>query len=102
MTPTSEERREIARRLRAAAKTKSNSADYLWKRLEIAVNGWRFGDGIDESYVFDNDVLARLADLIDQTCTSVLAKDKCSVCGETLGSHANYCPKCGARVVDDE
>ena len=65
---TSDERREIARRLRAAAKTKSNSVDYLWKRLEIAVNGWKFGDVIDESYVFDNDVLSRLADLIDPTC----------------------------------
>ena len=65
---TSDERIEIARRLRTAAKTKSNSADYLWKRLEIAVNGWRFGDVIDEAYVFDNDVLARLADLIDPTC----------------------------------
>ena len=62
---TSDERIEIARRLRAAAKTKSNSADYLWRHLEIAVNGWRFGDDIDASYVFDNDVLARLADLID-------------------------------------
>lgn len=61
------ERRETAERLRVAAKTKSNSADYLWRRLEIAVNGWRFGDGIDESYVFDNDVLARLADLIEPT-----------------------------------
>jgi hypothetical protein len=62
---TSDERIEIARRLRAAAKTKSNSTDYLWKRLEIAVNGWKFGDAINDSYVFYNDVLARLADLID-------------------------------------
>lgn len=62
---TSDERREIARRLRTEAKTKSGSADYLWQRLEIAVNGWKFGDDIDDSYVFDNDVLARLADLID-------------------------------------
>lgn len=62
---TSFENHEIARRLRAAAKTKSNSADYLWTRLEIAVNGWKFGDDIDGSYVFNNDVLARLADLID-------------------------------------
>lgn len=62
---TSDERREIARRLRAAAKTKSSSADYLWQRLEIAVNGWKFGDDIHDSYVFGNDVLSRLADLID-------------------------------------
>ena len=110
MTPTSDERREIARRLRADAKTKSNSADYLWNRLEIAVNGWRFGDVIDESYVFDNDVLARLADLIDPTC---ILKDAtwddgtckwgciCSACGAKLEyEHAQdlaYCPDCGAR-----
>lgn len=66
MGPTSEsERWAVSERLRAAAKTKSGSADYLWNRLEIAVNGWKFGDDIDESYVFDNDVLSRLADLID-------------------------------------
>lgn len=57
------ERREIARRLRAAAKTKSNNSDYLWRRLEIAVNGWKFGGAINGSYTFNNDVLARLADL---------------------------------------
>lgn len=79
---TSDERREIARRLRAAAKTKSGSADYLWNRLEIAVNGWKFGDVIDESYVFDNDVLSRLADLIDE--------------GAPVA-----CPYCGAKVADD-
>lgn len=65
MMTSDKERREIARRLRAAAKTKSNNSDYLWRRLEIAVNGWRYGDAINDSYVFYNDVLARLADLID-------------------------------------
>ncbi len=68
MTTSGSERRAVSERLRAAAKTKSGSADYLWNRLEIAVNGWKFGDVIDESYVFDNDVLSRLADLIDPTC----------------------------------
>lgn len=76
------ERREVAARLRAAAKTKSHSTDYMWRRLEIAVNGWKFGDAIDESYVFDNDVLSRLADLIDE--------------GEPVA-----CPYCGAKVADD-
>lgn len=66
MGPTSEsERWAVSERLRAAAKTKSGSADYLWNRLEIAVNGWKFGDDIDESYVYDNEVLSRLADLIE-------------------------------------
>ena len=76
------ERREIARRLRAAAKTKSHSTDYLWRHLEIAVNGWRYGDAINDSYVFDNDVLSRLADLIDE--------------GAPVA-----CPYCGAKVADD-
>ena len=71
MSKISDERREVAARLRSAAKTESGSPDYLWNRLEIAVNGWRFGDVIDESYVFYNSVLARLADLIDPTCKKI-------------------------------
>lgn len=65
MTATSDERREVAARLRAQARTVSHDSDHLWQRLEIAVNGWKFGDDIDGSYVFDNDVLSRLADLIE-------------------------------------
>lgn len=105
---TSDERREIARRLRAAAKTKSNSADYLWKRLEIAVNGWRFGAVVDESYVFDNDVLARLADLIDPTChlwpshDGGFGCDRCFTWFPEMKAKTSYCPACGARVVDDD
>ena len=110
---TSDERREIARRLRAAAKTKSNSADYLWNRLEIAVNGWKFGDDIDGSYVFDNDVLARLADLIDPTCHiedddwasqqcmgPMLSCDRCGNAFPEINGPYQYCPCCGARVVE--
>ena len=76
MAPTSDERREVAARLRSAAKTDSGSPDYLWNRLEIAVNGWRFGDVIDDSYVFYNSVLSRLADLIDPTCKKIDLVDK--------------------------
>lgn len=114
MTPTSDERREVAARLRTAAKTKSGSADYLWNRLQIAVNGWKFGDVIDESYVFDNDVLARLADLIDTTCRMTNTSScnglgmwgcVCSACGANIeclrAKSINYCPHCGARVVND-
>lgn len=63
-----DERRRVAERLRAQARTVSHDSGYLWKRLEIAVNGWKYGDAIDESYALDNDVLLRLADLIDPTC----------------------------------
>lgn len=117
MGPTSgSERRAVSERLRAAAKTKSGSADYLWNRLEIAVNGWKFGDVIDESYVFDNDVLSRLADLIDPTCHVVTSGEwrgrpigsACSVCHaplypSTAWAHGmRYCSQCGSRVVDGD
>lgn len=115
MTTSGSERRAVSERLRAAAKTKSGSADYLWNRLEIAVNGWKFGDVIDESYVFDNDVLSRLADLIDPTCHVVTSGEwrgrpigsACSVCHaplyhSTAWAHGmRYCAQCGSRVVDD-
>ena len=111
---TSEERREVAARLRVAAKTESGSTDYLWNRLEIAVNGWKFGDVIDESYVHYNGVLARIADLIDPTCHNaddgVRGGFVCSECGyhveqDTMDADFNawedlrHCPHCGARVT---
>jgi rRNA maturation endonuclease Nob1 len=108
---TSDERREIARRLRAAAKTKSGSADYLWQRLEIAVNCWRFGAVVNESYVFDNDVLLRLADLIDPTCHMVDTDHeyedsiRCDACQMTFNrpwEPFKFCPQCGHRVVIDD
>lgn len=128
MTTSGSERRAVSERLRAAAKTKSGSADYLWNRLEIAVNGWKFRDVIDESYVFDNDVLSRLADLIDPTC-SMDAIDTgeqadhecrehimhCSNCNADFGyvlygedgdvsmdDKPKFCPECGKRVVDGD
>ena len=116
MAPTSEERREVAARLRSAAKTDSGSPDYLWNHLEIAVNGWRFGDVIDDSYVFYNSVLSRLADLIDPTCAmeyggylpesvkGMLGVYFCSECGSPIYNDVEpaYCPYCGARVVSGD
>lgn len=122
MAATSDERREIARRLRTAAKTKSHSTDYLWRHLEIAVNRWRYGDAINESYVFDNDVLARLADLIDPATSATTFTPgvgletypplpirlwKCARCGdETIMMYDEgepvACPYCGAVVVSDD
>lgn len=62
---TDGERRMVAERLRKYAKTVSSSPEYLWNRLEIAVNGWQPGDEIYESYAHNNTILARLADLIE-------------------------------------
>lgn len=48
-----------------------------------------------------------LADLIDQTGTNEIVRDglavwhRCSMCEEPLDSHVNYCPNCGARLVDE-
>lgn len=94
MIPTSEERREVAQMLRIEVRDKDTSLDYPINRIINDVLGVNGAWGAKAARI--------LADLIDPTCTSVLAKGKCSVCGEPLGSHANYCPKCGARVVDDE
>lgn len=90
MAATSDERHEVAEKLRQASHTDTD----FDVTIAIAIL-----ETIGEVH---RPIAAVVADLIDPTCTSVLAKDKCSVCGEPLGSHANYCPKCGARVVDDE
>lgn len=103
-----DERREVAERLRTYAKTVSHSPEYLWMRLEIAVNGWRYGAVVDESYAFDNDVLSRIADLIDHTCHMVDTDHeyedsiRCDVCQMTFNrpwEPFRFCPNCGARVV---
>ena len=62
---TDGERRMIADRLRKYAKTVSSSPEYLWNRLEIAVNGWQPGYEVDGSYAHNNEILERLADLIE-------------------------------------
>ncbi len=95
MTPTSDERREVAATMRAIS-CRGVGDLTLGEVLNSILTGGAPRPTTEMA------IIARLADLIDPTCTSVLAKDKCSVCGEPLGSHANYCPKCGARVVDDE
>lgn len=110
--PTSDERREVAERLR---KTRGIMA--FVDALGIDVDSdWRW-----------TDVSMRVADLIDPTCKRVsmdaagnppfytggLALNDvtggCSVCGYPFGNSCrrignplgvpNYCPNCGARVV---
>lgn len=119
---TSKERRKIAERLRIEAKTVRRDGNSLWTRLEIAVNGWNLGKHIDDSYALDNKVFTSLADLIDPTCKVVRKKVYaggpqmhktlwcCSECGFPLAESKckghvqfvaeNFCPRCGARVVE--
>lgn len=111
MTPTSDERREVAERLRKlSAHGQSISCDAVDKALGI----W-----YDDSYfgcVFAHESVLRLADLIDPTCEMEDAGDVpasvkdnlstffCSECGAPIYNDMSpsYCPYCGARVVSDD
>lgn len=109
MTMTSDERREVAERLR---KTRGIMA--FVESLGIDLDGdWYW-----------TDVSRRVADLIDPTCKNRLDELErmaplgmrtdnfvCSSCGETFCADSDgvnfpidwaYCPNCGARVVSGD
>lgn len=103
MTPTSEERREVAEELR-----KTRGIFAFVEALGIDPDGdWCW-----------TDVSRRVADLIDQTCqvSSVETYDDelgqleglefHLTCGHSFQRPWNeppaYCPECGARVADDD
>ena len=110
MQPTSDERREVARRLREIeGRTTSELTDgELLDLLADKVRCGRYG-----SKNFDEGLFGRIAELIDRpTCKN--SEDlydgsffECSECGErwelTCGgpadNHLNFCPRCGAEVV---
>lgn len=118
MEPTSEERIEVAERLR-------NLAGHIAADEELTLDalGLYRGENIEG---YDTYGVMHLADLIDPTCHIVLRQSDsdfnpdephylCSRCGKeavyvyerrdyTLAgivSHARYCSYCGARVVDE-
>ena len=111
MTPTSEERREVARRLRAT-KAECDERGYPWMVEDLLqVLGFEtYEDG--EDGIFDG-----LADLIDPTCTvklkhvvvddyrrNTLVLPVCSACGFAFDKRMpkpNFCPVCGARLMND-
>lgn len=106
-----EERRESARKLREIEeRTLLDLADgELLDLLAVAVGFDRYG-----SKSFDDGLFERIAELVDRpTCKN--SEDlydgsffECSECGErwelTCGSPAdnnlNFCPRCGAEVVE--
>lgn len=106
MTPTSDERREVAWRLRSEV-SEGECIDYAVCRIindVLGVNGaW-------------GDKAARiLAELIDPTCHNKhpRASDGCFCCSECLFLYEPtdrsacrnsflHCPRCGARVVSDD
>lgn len=108
MTPTSDERREVAATLRDA-KRKCESRGYPWMCDDLCL-----AIGYEHDYEADNGIFDRLADLIDPTCemddagdVPASVKDNlntffCSECGAPVYNDMSpsYCPYCGARVVE--
>ena len=105
MATTSDERREVAARLRAT-KVECDRRGYPWMVEDLlqALGFVTYEDG-------DEGIFDRLADLIDPTCHKVIPSEIegyvfCSKCGAEIGEYGvpNYCHNCGARVVsgDDE
>ena len=127
MAPTSDERREVAARLRSGIVARNIPEAYVAIVQSIGVrpclllHDGESGDRFDRSaYEL---ALSRLADLIDPTC-SVVRKQAytggpqmyktlwcCSECGFPLAESKykghrpfvdeNFCPRCGARVVGE-
>lgn len=93
---SSDERREVAEKLRHASHTDAN----LGVTIAIAIL-----DTIGEVH---RPIAAVVADLIDPTChlcpsyDGGFGCDRCFTWFQSMETKPNYCPKCGARVVDDE
>lgn len=107
---TSNERREVAERLRKLPSTAdADGCCTAWDVLFAL--GMKAGDTIG---FVPADNAVRLAELIDQTCrfepayepdaTGSVSLVECSKCGWTIepwnAAGFRYCPNCGAEVVD--
>lgn len=106
---TSDERHEVAKRLRIGTNVPSIEG-FTFKTLINAA----LTDG-QPMPINDAELMSCLADLIDPTCEDVSEPPesggfwpaphfKCSVCGTQHVSvgYVRYCPNCGARVVSGD
>lgn len=107
MAPTSDERREVAERMRdigALAEKESYDYEDVAMKIDEAI-----GEVQNKSWIsfFDH-----LADLIDPTCHAVPSDGgffTCSECGERIGAVLptlgtvlmHHCSHCGAKVVEE-
>lgn len=101
---TDKERREVANKLREQAKNSYFTLMQRWDDLQFAVMGKVYITAPEKVYL-------SIADLIDRPTTTRHGKFKtkygretpcCEVCGYSIGDMRwNYCPKCGAAIVDD-
>lgn len=95
-----EERKIVAANLRQYLK-KYETPD--WRAFCNIILGSGRLDNLRKAQAFD-----RLADLIDRpTCRKVIPNEMegyvfCSKCGAEIGEYSvpNYCPNCGAEVVE--
>lgn len=114
MTFTSDERREVAERLRRQARWMNKNKDWYDKDdVDQGNRAYRnIADSVEEGSNFSNhyeETVRKLADLIDRPTTTRHGKFKtkygretpcCEVCGYSIGDMRwNYCPKCGAEVI---
>lgn len=105
MTPTSDERHEVAARLRVYSHDFDfGDSDPFWYVAKAA-----FGDVDVHTYY---SVFASLADIIDPTCRDFGGEEgtngegydfACSACGYVCDlAEPKFCPNCGARVVSGD
>lgn len=123
---TDDERREVAQKLRGLPIDMYITIDE-WEKDGLFINNSVSDEG-DYSQIHDavfgyfpaeymhpgdyEELHERLADLIDRPTTTRHGKFKtkygmetpcCEVCGYSIGDMRwNYCPKCGAVVVDED
>ena len=108
--PTSDERREVAARMR----NDGRALDAIDAPLELASLTLDDALGIDHMRSWC-DVFDRLADLIYPTCHiapddwaseqcmgPMLSCDRCGAAFPPINDDYRYCPSCGARVVSGD
>ena len=102
MAPTSDERREVAERLRREGRALTT----LDMGMELASLTLDDAIGIEHNVTWE-ECFNRLADLIDPTCEAAydnpFASDfnyRCMACGEHFSTcdEPKYCPGCGGRI----
>ena len=117
MAPTSEERREVAARLRFFARETNGTSDFSmylghWVNADEEQVGNPFT--VQANRKSAERTLEKLADLIDPTCHiapddlaseqcmgPMLSCDRCGAAFPHINDDYNYCPACGARCVDN-
>lgn len=113
MTFTSDERREVAERLRRQARWMNKNKDWYDKDdVDQGNRAYRnIADSVEEGSNFSNhyeETVRKLADLIDRpTCRKLIPDEMeglvfCSNCGVEIGEYSvpNYCHNYGAEVVE--